>query len=95
MINYACIKSNVVENILVFQENNSELIQQVKEAFSYDEMVNCPIDLLVNVEYLYDGTYFYRSEGVKAMYSDGCEHGEPEHINSEHRQSEQGDGLEV
>ena len=95
MIHYACIKSNVVENVLLFEENNTELLQQVKEAFSYDEMINCPIDLIVNIGHLYDGSYFYRSEGMKALYLDNCEHGDSEHVDPEHRNSEQGDDLEA
>jgi hypothetical protein len=64
---YACIKNNIVENTLVFEEENAELFQQIKENFGYDELVEFPIELIVNVGYSYDGTDFYRSEGLKAV----------------------------
>ena len=70
MIHYACIKNNIVENILLFEENSPELLQQVKETFSYDELVESPIDLVVDVGYLYDGTYFYQREGKRAWRID-------------------------
>jgi hypothetical protein len=66
MKNYACIKNNIVENILVFEEHDPELLQQVKETFFYDELVESPIDLVVDIGYLYDGTDFYQREGKKA-----------------------------
>lgn len=70
MINHACIKDGVVVNTLIFEENNSELIESVKEAFSYDELVTFDADLIVNVGYLYDGTDFYKEEGKKAVRLD-------------------------
>jgi len=62
MINYACIKNNVVENVVLFEESNLELIQQVKETFSYDELIEIPTDLIVEVGYLYNGTDFYNEK---------------------------------
>jgi hypothetical protein len=70
MIHYACIKNNIVENILVFEEHDPELLQQVKETFSYDELIESPIDLVVDIGYLYDGTDFYQREGKKAWRID-------------------------
>ena len=70
MKNYACIKNNIVENILVFEESTPELLQQVKETFSYDELAESPIDLVVDIGYLYDGTDFYQREGKKAWRID-------------------------
>lgn len=67
MINYACIKDGVVLNTLVFEDHNPELIESVKEAFSYDELVTIDDDLIVNIEYLYDGIDFYREAGKKAL----------------------------
>jgi hypothetical protein len=95
MINYACIKNNIVENTLVFEETNLEFIQQVKETFSYNELIEIPADLIVETGYLYDGTDFYIEEGKKAVYLDNCEYGDPEHSDPEHGQSEQGDDLEA
>ena len=67
MINYACIKDGVVANTLIFEDNNPELAESVKEAFSYDELVTFDTDLIVNVGYLYDGTDFYKEAGKKAL----------------------------
>ena len=67
MINYACIKNNIVENVILFEENNLELIQQVKETFSYNKLVEIPTDLIVEVGYLYDGTDFYIEEDKKVL----------------------------
>lgn len=95
MINYACIKNNIVENVLLFEENNPELLQQVKETFSYDELIEKPLDLVVNVGHLYDGTYFYVLEGVKTLYLDGCEHGATEHGEPEHEGPSYGDPEQI
>jgi hypothetical protein len=84
MINYTCIKNNIVENVILFEESNLELIQQVKETFSYNELVEIPADLNVEIGYLYDGTYFYKEEGKKALYLDYCEQGDPKHTDTEH-----------
>ncbi len=62
MIKYACIKNNVVENVILFEESNLELIQQVKETFSYNELIEVPADLIVEVGYLYNGTDFYNEK---------------------------------
>jgi len=70
MINYACIKDGVVVNTLIFEENNTELIESVKETFSYDELVIFDADLIVNIGYLYNGTDFYKEAGKKAFRLD-------------------------
>jgi hypothetical protein len=67
MINYACIKDGIVVNTLIFEDNNPELAESVKETFSYDELVTFDADLVVNVGYLYDGTDFYKEAGKKAL----------------------------
>lgn len=70
MTNYACIKNNIVENVLFFEEGNHELLQTVKETFSYDELVDYDDNLKVEVGQFYDGTDFYREEGKKALRLD-------------------------
>jgi hypothetical protein len=70
MINYACIKNNIVENIILLEEINPELVQQIKETFSYDEVVLYDSALSVQVGYLYDGTDLYVTEGKKALRLD-------------------------
>lgn len=70
MTNNACIKNNIVENVIVVEEGNSELIEQIKETFSYDELVVFDNELVVEPGYLYDGTDFYREEGKKALRLD-------------------------
>ncbi len=58
MVNYAFIKNKIVENILVFEETNFELLEQVKEDFSYDESVECLVDLSINVGDTYHNGHF-------------------------------------
>jgi hypothetical protein len=70
MVNYACIKNNIVENVILLEEINPELVQEIKEAFSYDEVVLYDSDLSVKVGYLYDGTDLYVREGKKALRLD-------------------------
>lgn len=70
MINYACIKDGVVVNTLVFEDSNPELIESVKEVFSYDELATFDADLIVSIGYLYDGIDFYKEEGKKAFRLD-------------------------
>jgi hypothetical protein len=70
MKQYACIKNSIVENVLLFEESDLELLQTVKESFSYDELLEYPDDLIVEIGYLYDGTYFYKEEGKKALRLD-------------------------
>ena len=70
MINYACIKNNIVENVILLEEINPELVQEIKEAFSYDEVVLYDSALSVKIGYLYDGTDLYVREGKKALRLD-------------------------
>ena len=68
MAKYAGIKNGWVDNVLLFEEPSAELLQQVKETFLYDELVNYEDDLNVKLGFFYDGTDFYRDEGKKALH---------------------------
>jgi hypothetical protein len=59
-MNYACVKNKIIENILVFDEASPEVIQQIKETFFYDELVECPIEFLINVEDIYHNGHFLK-----------------------------------
>jgi hypothetical protein len=66
MINYACIKDGIVANTLVFESEDLELIQLMKDEFGYDELVNCD-DFRIIVGFSYDGSKFYEEDGSPAM----------------------------
>jgi hypothetical protein len=40
MSSYACIKNNIVVNLLVFEDNDFDLRELVKTEHEYDEIVN-------------------------------------------------------
>jgi|APGre2960657373_1045057.scaffolds.fasta_scaffold08791_6 hypothetical protein len=67
MAKYAGIKNGWVENVLLFEEPSIELLQQVKEEFSFDELVHYDDELNVKLGFFYDGTDFYYDEGKKAL----------------------------
>lgn len=61
MKNYACIKGNVVENVIVIDENDTSIVDLVKEAHGYDQMV-CSDGLYVEVGDTYDGSNFINKD---------------------------------
>jgi len=56
MAKYACVKDNVVENILIFEEFDTELFNLVIQEKGYDELVEASEE--VSVGYLYINSEF-------------------------------------
>lgn len=52
MTKYACIKNNVVENLLVFEEFNAEIFNLIIEEKGYDELIEAPEQVVVGYQYL-------------------------------------------
>jgi hypothetical protein len=52
MLNYACIKNNIVENILLFEDFNEELINSIIQENEYDELVEAPENVYIGYQYI-------------------------------------------
>lgn len=61
MKNYACIKNNVVENVIVIDENALDLLDLVKQEHGYDKMV-CSDGLYVEIGDTHDGSNFINKD---------------------------------
>ena len=52
MLTYACIKNNVVENIVLFEELNEELFNSIIQENEYDQLVEASEDVAIGYQYI-------------------------------------------
>lgn len=68
MKNYALIRNNIVENIIVIENPTEELLQQVKELHAADLLIEADQSAAIGGEY--DGTRFWTIQPFPSWVKD-------------------------